>query len=66
MTSLTHASQSPLSYRKQHIDLLCKSMDWFLFDRNLCSERAKAVRNIELMSDPTWDFRIRSKAKKVI
>ena len=66
MTSLTHASQSPLSFRNQHIDLLCKSMDWFLFDRNLRSERAKSVRNIELISDPTWGFRIRSKAKKVI
>ena len=66
MISLTHASQGPVSYRNQHIDLLCKSMDWFLYDRNLRSERANAVRNIEFISDPTWDFRIRSKAKKVL
>ena len=24
-----------LSYRNQSIDLLCKSMDWFLYDRDL-------------------------------
>ena len=25
----------PLSYRNQFIDLLCKSMDWFLYDNGL-------------------------------
>ena len=25
-----------LSYRNQSIDLLCKSMDWFLYDMDLC------------------------------
>ena len=25
----------PLSYRNQSIDLLCKSMDWFLYDNGL-------------------------------
>ena len=29
----------PLSYRNQFIDLLCKSMDWLLYDRDLCHER---------------------------
>ena len=29
---LTLARRRPLSYRNQSIDLLCKSMDWFLYD----------------------------------
>ena len=28
----------PISYRNQAIDLLCKSMDWFLYDRDLLHE----------------------------
>ena len=31
----------PLSYRIQFIDLLCKSMDWFLYDKDLRHERVK-------------------------
>ena len=31
----------PLSYRNQTIDLLCKSVGWFLYDRGLCHERVK-------------------------
>ena len=31
-----------LSYRNQTIDLLCKSMDWFLYDRDLRHESVKA------------------------
>ena len=30
-----HQFQRPLSYRNQSTDLLCKSMDWFLYDRGL-------------------------------
>ena len=30
-----------LSYRNQSTDLLCKSMDWFLYDRELHHERVK-------------------------
>ena len=30
-----------LSYRNQPIDLLCKSMYWFLYDREMGHERAK-------------------------
>ena len=30
-----------LSYKNQSIDLLSKSMDWFLFDRELRYERVK-------------------------
>ena len=31
----------PLSYRNQLIDLLCKLMDWFLYDNGLRHERVK-------------------------
>ena len=31
----------PLSYRNQSIDLLSKSMDWFLYDNGLHHERVK-------------------------
>ena len=33
--------RSSLLYRNQSIDLLCKSMDWFLYDRDLGDERVK-------------------------
>ena len=32
-----------LSYRNQSIGFLCKSMDWFLYDRNLCHKRFKLI-----------------------
>ena len=34
----------PLPYRNQSIDLLCKSMDWFLYDNGLRLERVKKKR----------------------
>ena len=37
--SLTLSWQRSLSYRNQSIDLHCKSMDWFLYDRDLRHER---------------------------
>ena len=30
-----------LSYRNHSVDLLCKSVDWFLSDRDLLDERVK-------------------------
>ena len=33
----------PLSYRNQSIDLLCKSMDWFLYDNGLRHERVNVI-----------------------
>ena len=33
----------PLSYRNQFIDLLCKSVDWFLYDRGLRHKRVNVV-----------------------
>ena len=38
---LTLSRQRPISYRKQSIDLLCKSMDWFLYHIGLHRERVK-------------------------
>ena len=38
---LTLSRQRSLSYRNQSIDLLCKSMDWFLYDDGLRNERDK-------------------------
>ena len=38
---LTLSRRRPLSYRNQSIDLLRKSMDWFLYDNGLCLERVK-------------------------
>ena len=32
-----------LSYKNQSIDLLFKSMDWFLYNRDLCNERNKVI-----------------------
>ena len=31
----------PLSYRNQSIELQSKSMDWFLYGRDLCHEKVK-------------------------
>ena len=36
-----------LSYRNQSIDLLFKSIDWFLYDRNLRHERVKLLHVLE-------------------
>ena len=38
---LTLSWRKPLSYRNQSIDLLCKSMEWFLYDNGLRHERIK-------------------------
>ena len=32
-----------LSYRNQSTDLFCKSIDWFLYNRDLCHERFKTL-----------------------
>ena len=41
VTFLTFSRRRPISYRNQSIDLLCKSMDWFLYDIGLRHERVK-------------------------
>ena len=32
------------SYRNQSIDLLCKSKDWFLYDKDLRQERVNKLK----------------------
>ena len=39
--SSTFSLRKTLSYRNQSIDLKCKSIDWFLYDRNLRHKRVK-------------------------
>ena len=41
--TLTLSWRRSYSYRNQFIDLPCKSMDWFLYDRDLHHERVKLV-----------------------
>ena len=43
---LTLSRRRPLSYRNQSIDLLRKSMDWFLYDNGLRLERVKVASDI--------------------
>ena len=43
---LTLSWRRPLSYRKQSIDLLCKSMNWYLYDNGLRHERVKFALRI--------------------
>ena len=38
---LTLSWRRPLSYRNQSIDLLCESIDWFLYDMGVRHERVK-------------------------
>ena len=40
---LTLSWRGPLLYRNQSIDLLCKSIDWFLYDNCLRHERVNLV-----------------------
>ena len=40
-----------LSYRNQSIDLLSKSIDWFLYDRDLLHERVNNFRKLILRSN---------------
>ena len=39
------------SYRNQSIDLLCKSMDWFLYDRDVSHERVN--RSLDVGTFPS-------------
>ena len=43
---LTLSWRKPLSNRNQSIDLLCKSMDWFLYDNGLRHERVNYFTNL--------------------
>ena len=41
LESLTLSRRRPISYRNQSIDLLCKSMNWFLYDIGRHCKRVK-------------------------
>ena len=43
VSSLALAKRRSLSYINQSIDLLCKSVDWFPYDRDLRYERGKHI-----------------------
>ena len=57
ITTLTLSWRRSLSYRKQPIDLLCKSMDWLLYDKGLCHERVNPIHDTCLFLYPlkTWE-----------
>ena len=44
--TLTLSWRRPLSYRNQSTDLLCESMDWFLYDNGPRHERVKWLSNV--------------------
>ena len=52
--SLILSWQVSLSYRNQSINLLWKSMDWFLYDRNSHYERVKGILMICCKSYGIW------------
>ena len=60
--TLTLSWWRSLSYRNQFINLLCKSMDWFLYDWVLCRERVNLLLQISLMlssQEVIWSLKIR-------
>ena len=53
-TFLTLSWRRSLSYRNQSIDLLCKSMDWFLYDNDL---RHKIVKLASSKAVSRWHWK---------
>ena len=53
---LTLSWRKSLLYRNQSIDLQCKSMDWFLHDRDLRRER---VKRLSFSRKQLFNFRIK-------
>ena len=45
-----------LLYRNQSIDLQNKSMDWFLYEKNLCHERVDALLLVSIQWDIFLDY----------
>ena len=45
-TYLTFSRRESLSYRNQSIDLIYKSMDWFLYNRNLRLKRCFPMKHL--------------------
>ena len=50
--SLTLSLQRLLSYRNQSIGLLCKSVDWFLYDRDFHHERVSVLMLFTVCNQP--------------
>ena len=67
---LTLTWRRQLPYRNQSIDLLRKSMNWFLYDDGLRHERVKATLDFisRLINNQTFDtlFKVSPKAKAII
>ena len=59
---LTLSWRSSPYYRNQSTDLLCKPMDWFLYDRDLRHERVKYIvphtEDISSAYDKIWNLEI--------
>ena len=53
---LTLSWRRSFSYRNQSIDLLAKSMDWFLYDKSLRHERFRWNSNNRTMNLPEHQF----------
>ena len=61
--SLTLSWPRCLLFRYQSIDLLCKSMDWFLYDRDLRHERVKELYHTSENSSSCIDLIFTSQLK---
>ena len=60
--NLTLSWRRPLSYRNQPIDLLCKSMDWFLYDNGLPHERVNVISiSMGMSSTGIYLFKVNNK-----
>ena len=57
---LTLSWQRPISYRNQSIDLLFKSMDWFLRDNDLHHERAKMGKKWRKILSPIYSLKFKN------
>ena len=53
---LTLSWRRPLSYRNQSIDLICKSMDWFLHDNGLRHDRVNESSYFRIFQKKTETF----------
>ena len=55
--TLTLSWRRPISYRNQSIDLLRKSMDWFLYDIGLRHERVSRELNFAISRMEIYYFK---------
>ena len=69
-TNINSFMTESLSYRNQSIDLNCKSMDWFLYDRDLChkgiSHKATVIRESSFITAAITIITIRVCVKIVL